>query len=52
MLLTAIAGGTRAGWRIVKPTNKKDWDCPKCQARNKFYWRNCPNCGERRPENG
>jgi predicted RNA-binding Zn-ribbon protein involved in translation (DUF1610 family) len=44
-------GGTRAGWRRIV-ASAKDWTCSACGARNKYYWRNCPNCGERRPENG
>lgn len=51
MLTTRVQGGTRAGWKLgLKPQNKADWDCPNCQARCKFYWRSCPNCGQRRPE--
>jgi predicted RNA-binding Zn-ribbon protein involved in translation (DUF1610 family) len=50
MLTTRVQGGTRAGWRLLKPQNKADWECPSCHARNKFFWRNCPNCGHRRPD--
>jgi len=44
-------GGTRAGWRRILNA-AKDWTCPKCGARNKYYWKRCPNCSERRPEDG
>ena len=50
MLLVRVAGGTAAGSK--KPlafAATKDWNCPGCGARCKFYWTNCPNCGHRRP---
>ena len=46
MLTVRVTNGTRAGIkRALKPQSKKDWECSKCGARCKFYWRNCPNCG-------
>jgi len=51
MLVTRVAGGTNAGWkRAPKAQAKIDWECPKCRARNKFYWTNCPNCGAKRED--
>lgn len=51
MLQVRVFGGTRAGIkRPLKPQNKLDWECPKCGARNKFYWFNCPNCGSKRED--
>lgn len=51
MLLTHVAGGTSAGTKSApKAQSKSDWECPRCNARCKFYWTNCPNCGHRRPE--
>jgi hypothetical protein len=48
-MLALIAGGTRAGWRTVKAA-AKDWRCPDCRARLRYFWLKCPNCGTRRPE--
>jgi DNA-directed RNA polymerase subunit RPC12/RpoP len=46
-----VAGGTHAGWRVVKlQSNNTYWVCPECEARNKYYWLKCPSCGHRRPE--
>lgn len=51
MLLVRVVGGTAAGTKTaLKPQNKSDWVCPKCEARCKFYWRNCPNCGASRDD--
>ena len=38
-----VRGGTRAGWRQVKQ-QARDWKCPSCGARNRYYWLNCPVC--------
>jgi hypothetical protein len=40
-------GMTGAGRRRVKPKGK-DWIC-SCGRQLKYYWRNCPACGEARP---
>lgn len=51
MLSVRIAGGTNAGWkRPLTAHNRSFWICPECDARNKYYWLKCPNCGHRRPE--
>lgn len=48
----SVQGGTNAGWRTVKAQSKKDWTCPKCHSKNRFYWLNCPTrgCGTGRPD--
>lgn len=50
-MVQVYGGITNAGHRVVKQ-QAKDWKCPKCEAHNRYYWRSCPNCSERRPENG
>ena len=45
-----VKGGTNAGWKIMRPQMSKDWTCPTCGARNRYYWTTCPVDGTRRPE--
>lgn len=51
MEIGRFAGDTHAGWRTVK-ARPSDWDCPVCNAHNRYYWVNCPTpqCEGRRPE--
>jgi hypothetical protein len=51
-LIINVQGGTGAGKRTPRPQNRKDWVCPDCGARCKYYWLKCPvkGCGHRRPE--
>jgi predicted RNA-binding Zn-ribbon protein involved in translation (DUF1610 family) len=39
-----IQGGTRAGWRIVRPARVVR-DCPACEGVVKAHFAKCPNCG-------
>jgi hypothetical protein len=55
MLGVNVKGGTRAGWRRVLSTQKKDdWVCPLseggCGKSLRYYWTRCPNCGHPKPE--
>jgi hypothetical protein len=49
MYVGHVQGGTNAGWRTVRE-QRTDWNCPNCNARNRYYWVNCPSCLEHRPE--
>jgi hypothetical protein len=42
-----VSGGTNAGWRRVVAA-VKDWKCPNCDARNRYYWVRCPVCNHPR----
>jgi predicted RNA-binding Zn-ribbon protein involved in translation (DUF1610 family) len=44
-----VQNGTRAGWRIVNAAVRKDWKCPTCGARLRYFWQSCPNDGHPRP---
>jgi hypothetical protein len=45
-----VKNGTRAGWRIVRSARTRDWKCPSCSAKNRYYWTRCPVCKHPRPE--
>lgn len=44
-----IRNGTNSGWKRIRE-RAKDWRCPDCRARLRYYWLKCPTCGTRRPE--
>lgn len=44
------SGGCRMHARLAE--RRRDWVCPKCKASLRYYWRRCPSCGTRRPEEG
>jgi len=49
MLQVSVRGGTNAGTKTLTEIPKREWACPGCSKSNPYYWRSCPNCGERRP---
>lgn len=47
-MLVTVRNGTNAGWRRVAQQIKRDWRCPSCGARNRYYWVTCPVDGHPR----
>lgn len=43
-----VRNGTGAGWRVVRE-KPKDWKCPECKRKLRYYWSVCPMDGTRRP---
>lgn len=44
-----ISGGTNAGWKRQNE-KPKDWTCPSCGTRLRYFWPACPNDNTRRPD--
>jgi hypothetical protein len=44
-----VRNGTGAGWRVVRE-KPKDWKCPECKRKLRYYWSVCPTDGTRRPD--
>lgn len=43
-----ISNGTNAGWRVIRE-KPKDWTCPSCKRKLRYYWSKCPSDNTRRP---
>ena len=44
-----IPNGTNAGWRVIRE-KAKDWKCPVCRTKLRYYWTKCPTDNARRPD--
>lgn len=43
-----VPNGTNAGWRVIRE-QPKDWVCPACSSKLRYYWSACPTDNTPRP---
>lgn len=44
-----VKNGTNGGWRVTRE-KPRDWRCPSCKRKLRYYWALCPSDNTRRPD--